>query len=587
MVSPYFPVYLTPILGLCSELIALSEWAHLNLNGQIVSIIKFVSPRANLNYFDLDLAPQYVYYSGLKVNHLDLALYVSLLIGLIFYEVSKGREMRLVRFSFSILMLSKCLGVLGYFVSCILRFRYISEQNQWQYMGSTLANHLVWGCLAYYVLRSLSVNRMLDSVNDGIDQEKVSRHVPASKLQRLTHYILDPGLFVVTCSSFLWVVGSDVRWSITTPAGRLFALIISMLISAIIYYLFFEVLFGATPGKFFTETRVLSRNGRKPGLGTGLLRTAARCVPFEPFSFLGRRGDGWHDRWSGTMVVQEKRTGVLARWYLLLFPLVALIWVAGYGGYEIIKERKNYYIQKARYESEVRSIEHVLSRLDKDYIIELTEINNTEPNQWQYLKVEDISDVKVSLSAMVALAYDRDELISFEIDKAFLSPENTFPVLEIDRKILPECITPDFKNYKRNIRNGFAFYKEAFNDDREFEVTGTHRIFASDLYDQGSEGCDENTIYFELKNRGWPAELIAIDTIEGNLNWTVDLPLRFGNAKESNSFVRIWADHRKPVKRYKFRLTVRDDEGHIQKYVMEGGCIDQYFRQIYEGDPDW
>jgi uncharacterized RDD family membrane protein YckC len=580
-------VYLTPILGLYSEIIILSEWASVNLNGLIVRSIKVVSPRANLNYLNLDLLPQYHSYSGFMVNPLDLALYVALLIGLILYEVSKGREMRLVRFSFSILMLSKCLGVLGTLVSCILKYRYISEQNLWLYSGLTLANHMIWGCLAYYVLKSLSVNRMLDSVNDGMDQEKAGGYVTASKLQRLTHYILDPGLFVVTCAGFWWAVGGyDVGWSITTPAGRLFALTISMLISAIIYYLFFEVLFGATPGKFFTETRVLSRNGRKPGLGTGLLRTAARCVPFEPFSFFGR-GGGWHDKWSGTMVVQEKRTGVLAGWYLLLIPLLALIWAVGYGGNEILKERKKYEIQKARYESKVQSIKHVLSRLDKDYIIELTEINNTEPDQWQYLKVEDISDDKVSLSAMVALAYDRDELISFEIDKAFLNPENAFPVLEIDRKVLLECITPEFKNYKRNMRNGFAFYQQAFNDNREFEITGIHRIFESDMYSQGSAGCDENTIYFELINQGWPAELIAIDTIEGNLNWTVDLPLRFGNAKESNRFVRIGADHDKPGKRYKFRLTVRDDEGRIQKYAMEGDCTDRYFRRIYEGDPDW
>jgi hypothetical protein len=31
---------------------------------------------------------------------------------------------------------------------------------------------------------------------------------------------------------------------------------------------------------------------------------------------------------------------------------------------------------------------------------------------------------------------------------------------------------------------------------------------------------------------------------------------------------------------------VRDDEGHIQKYVMEQ-YIDRYFHRIFEGHADW
>jgi len=34
-----------------------------------------------------------------------------------------------------------------------------------------------------------------------------------------------------------------------------------------------------------------------------LARTAIRCIPFEPFSFLGSDPEGWHDNWSKTRVV--------------------------------------------------------------------------------------------------------------------------------------------------------------------------------------------------------------------------------------------------------------------------------------------
>jgi hypothetical protein len=36
-------------------------------------------------------------------------------------------------------------------------------------------------------------------------------------------------------------------------------------------------------------------------------RSAARSIPFEPFSFLGGQPTGWHDRLSETRVVRKAR----------------------------------------------------------------------------------------------------------------------------------------------------------------------------------------------------------------------------------------------------------------------------------------
>src|SRR6185436_13626318 len=51
------------------------------------------------------------------------------------------------------------------------------------------------------------------------------------------------------------------------------------------YYLFFEGIFGATPGKMITKTRVVRLDGGKPSFGQIVGRTLSRFVPFEPFSF--------------------------------------------------------------------------------------------------------------------------------------------------------------------------------------------------------------------------------------------------------------------------------------------------------------
>jgi uncharacterized RDD family membrane protein YckC len=72
------------------------------------------------------------------------------------------------------------------------------------------------------------------------------------------------------------------------------------------YYLALESMFGLSLGKLVTGTRVVNEHGRKPSLLAVLGRTLARLVPFEAFSFFGSRPGGWHDHWSGTMVIDVR-----------------------------------------------------------------------------------------------------------------------------------------------------------------------------------------------------------------------------------------------------------------------------------------
>lgn len=70
-----------------------------------------------------------------------------------------------------------------------------------------------------------------------------------------------------------------------------------------LYYVLMEGLFGRTIGKLVTGTKVIGLDGLHPGWGTIILRSLARLVPFEPFSFLASEGGGWHDRWTDTRVI--------------------------------------------------------------------------------------------------------------------------------------------------------------------------------------------------------------------------------------------------------------------------------------------
>jgi uncharacterized RDD family membrane protein YckC len=71
------------------------------------------------------------------------------------------------------------------------------------------------------------------------------------------------------------------------------------------YYVAMEATTGRTVGKMVAGTRVIRMDGSKPGALTVLGRTAARFIPFEPFSAFGG-GQMWHDSMSKTRVITTR-----------------------------------------------------------------------------------------------------------------------------------------------------------------------------------------------------------------------------------------------------------------------------------------
>lgn len=70
------------------------------------------------------------------------------------------------------------------------------------------------------------------------------------------------------------------------------------------YYVLMELMFQRTIAKFLTGTIVVNNDGLRPTFQQILGRSLARCIPFEPFSFLAKQPPvGWHDSLSKTLVV--------------------------------------------------------------------------------------------------------------------------------------------------------------------------------------------------------------------------------------------------------------------------------------------
>ena len=79
-----------------------------------------------------------------------------------------------------------------------------------------------------------------------------------------------------------------------------------------IYYVLMEYYTGGkTLGKYLTGTRAIRLDGQSLTLKDATLRSLIRCIPFEPFSFLGDSTRGWHDRWTDTWVVDERSANLV------------------------------------------------------------------------------------------------------------------------------------------------------------------------------------------------------------------------------------------------------------------------------------
>jgi uncharacterized RDD family membrane protein YckC len=140
----------------------------------------------------------------------------------------------------------------------------------------------------------------------------IPKEVLANKSQRFINFCID---FIVRIFIFLgigFIVGIADQFLMTNYVSslenmnRLQEIFIELLLVSV-YYLLMEILTARTIGKFITGTMVVDYYGNKASSQHIVMRTLCRFVPFDPLSFLGEDGKGWHDKWSQTLVVDVKK----------------------------------------------------------------------------------------------------------------------------------------------------------------------------------------------------------------------------------------------------------------------------------------
>ncbi len=154
---------------------------------------------------------------------------------------------------------------------------------------------------------------MQSETNDLLNFE--STLVRATGGQRLANYLIDIAsfyaLFIILGIIIALVSPSTIENMDTDTGGfQLIDRLISLLLYAVYLGFAETVLKGKTLGKLITGTRAVNLDGSKITASTAFSRGFSRAVPFCVFSALGSPCNPWQDKWTDTMVIDEKKSRV-------------------------------------------------------------------------------------------------------------------------------------------------------------------------------------------------------------------------------------------------------------------------------------
>ena len=144
--------------------------------------------------------------------------------------------------------------------------------------------------------------------------------VPTSWVKRLLNYFIDIIVFSILLSILLAAIAPvfpmAARWLQHKPgtgtAGLLdnpFTFSDQLMISftyGLYMSLLEAILKGKSIGKLITRTRAVDMHGQGIGSQAAFVRGLIRIIPFEQLSAISNPCLLWHDRWSGTVVVDDK-----------------------------------------------------------------------------------------------------------------------------------------------------------------------------------------------------------------------------------------------------------------------------------------
>lgn len=272
-------------------------------------------------------------------------------------------------------------------------------------------------------------------------------------------------------------------------------------------------------------------------------------------------------------------------WYAFLFPILAVLIPVIVGIYINIAEaamRNNrYHKEQKQYATVVSELQHQLHELKRNNYLRL--FNTAKPNSEDIilLKVIDIQDSVYSFQAK-SVHHPKSSRDTYYIENY------STDTLRFTKKQLEKAICPDYKIITDKQAYGVSFLGadkyiidqiEYFDQpvidgpvDWYFWNTLRQRNFV--LYNIHYTGDQRNRLvnfYLELQNFGIPVNLIQIQNLENNLQWTDTLPIKIGAYKYLNKYYihAITPSHIDSLK-FKSKFIFEDSLKNKYEYMITG-----------------
>jgi uncharacterized RDD family membrane protein YckC len=234
-------------------------------------------------------------------DYMNLFFYILLLAGLLLY-IRNRTEIRLIRFVFSIIFIENAIG-LAFIIPSIARI--INGEGQgltiWFFLTYLMIS--AWCFLSWTILKTLKDLKALSASYYQTGDVLTGVFDEPSRTKRFVNLLVDSVLCILILSKYIMHFNEGWLDETSDTLGEQAFIYITLGVMRLVYYIFFESILAATPGKFLTETRVSNTLGEQTGFLNIVGRTAARMIPFNAFSFLGH--GNWHDRLSNTVVLSE------------------------------------------------------------------------------------------------------------------------------------------------------------------------------------------------------------------------------------------------------------------------------------------
>ncbi|WP_139423060.1 RDD family protein [Chryseobacterium mulctrae] len=476
-----------------------------------------------------------------RFEHLDIwnfVFYLLLFIGSLQFIKTKGKETRFIGFVFSVIFFNAIIVLLQ-------STFYKSFLTKWQDVTSLQIFSIIIGYLAlmgvlyvsYRVLKLIKSEKEIDV----IITENKTIVTDTGKWQRFFHWVVDLAVMSlvvipVIISLGYWLADSGIldgnetlqkffrgRWSLYT--------IIFVLI--LIYYPISEILFGSSPGKFLTESRVVNSKAESPSSSTIFLRTLCRNIPFDALSFFSKRG--WHDSLSETYVVKEKRTGFKTNKLLWILPVLAIYLLVMYFGKRFYTEYKANIEFNNTMSEKLNFLESEIKNPNTNQFFVVNDIDYYGNIKNYGFKIEKIEGSKITIKRIIGESLSESSFAQAKY--LYEQQKDTAKTFVIRKYDLVNIFPNNQEELYRPVKT-----LEFFEPGIRYGIENVYHFNAPYLevsIGQDSKDYSNHNASVYFQNLGGSGTILNIKNINNDIKWNASFPLKIMNDVQSPTIVMV------------------------------------------------